>query len=262
MNSGRECRICMIDSQEEDEELIQPCRCTTAFVHESCLQKWRDENIDNDRYNQCEICKASYIIHRQFPKETFKINIFSTPFWSAIWFYLVNLLIGSLIIGLIDMGTNFHSIVLLNGGKRDEEFIKQLDTGDVMTWGFYYVNYTSYLTTMFLSLYILINIVFKVHRKKEYIKRTGCCYLGYFVVSWNYFYNYYIFYKVMNRIDIYMLAAAISATINFLMIKQTLKLNNDVIRALNTNNNESIISVRYNPLIEITTLEELADEMN
>jgi len=174
----------------------------------------------------------------------------------------VNLLIGSLIIGLIDMGTNFHSIVLLNGGKRDEEFIKQLDTGDVMTWGFYYVNYTSYLTTMFLSLYILINIVFKVHRKKEYIKRTGCCYLGYFVVSWNYFYNYYIFYKVMNRIDIYMLAAAISATINFLMIKQTLKLNNDVIRALNTNNNESIISVRYNPLIEITTLEELADEMN
>jgi len=52
MNSGRECRICMIDSQEEDEELIQPCRCTTAFVHESCLQKWRDENIDNDRYNK------------------------------------------------------------------------------------------------------------------------------------------------------------------------------------------------------------------
>ena len=29
-----------------------------------------------------------------------------------------------------------------------------------------------------------------------------------------------------------------------------------------TKDNESIISVRYNPLIEITTLEELADEMN
>ena len=66
----------------------------------------------------------------------------------------------------------------------------------------------------------------------------------------------------MNRIDIYMFAAAVSVTINFLMIKQTLKLNNDVIRALNTNNNEAILSVRYNPLIEITTLEELEDEMN
>ena len=64
----------------------------------------------------------------------------------------------------------------------------------------------------------------------------------------------------MNRIDIYMFAAAVSVTINFLMIKQTLKLNNQVIRALNTNNHESIISVRYNPLIEITTIEEMADE--
>jgi len=51
MNDGRECRICMIG--DDEEELIQPCRCTTAYVHESCLQKWREENIDNERYNQC-----------------------------------------------------------------------------------------------------------------------------------------------------------------------------------------------------------------
>ena len=260
MNNGRECRICMIDSQEEDEELIQPCRCTTAFVHESCLQKWREENIDNDRYNQCEICKASYIIHRQFPKETFKMNIFSSSYWSSIWLYMVNLLIGSLIVGLIDMGTNFHSVVLLNGGKQDEKFMKQLNTGDATIWGVYYFSYTSYLTMMFLFLYLLINIYVKIHRKKEYIKRTGCCYFGYFVLSWNYFYNYYIFYKALNRPDLYIVTSAMSASFNFLLIKQILKLNNHVIRELNTHNNESIISVRYNPLIEITTIEEMADE--
>ena len=48
MNDGRECRICMIG--DDEEELIQPCRCTTAYVHESCLQKWREENLDNERY--------------------------------------------------------------------------------------------------------------------------------------------------------------------------------------------------------------------
>ena len=69
MNEGRECRICLIG--DEEEELIQPCRCSTAFVHESCLQKWREENRDNEKYNQCEICKADYIVHRRFPKETF-----------------------------------------------------------------------------------------------------------------------------------------------------------------------------------------------
>ena len=66
MNDGRECRICMIG--DDEEELIQPCRCTTAYVHESCLQKWREENIDNERYEQCEICKANYLIKREFPK--------------------------------------------------------------------------------------------------------------------------------------------------------------------------------------------------
>ena len=59
MNEGRECRICLIGNDEE--ELIQPCRCSTAFVHESCLQKWREENRDNEKYNQCE--KASIPSH-------------------------------------------------------------------------------------------------------------------------------------------------------------------------------------------------------
>ena len=72
MNDGRECRICMIG--DDEEELIQPCRCTTAYVHESCLQKWREENIDNERYNHCEICKADYLIRREFPKETFELE--------------------------------------------------------------------------------------------------------------------------------------------------------------------------------------------
>ena len=40
METGRECRICMVGSDEES--LIQPCRCNTAYVHESCLQKWRN----------------------------------------------------------------------------------------------------------------------------------------------------------------------------------------------------------------------------
>ena len=47
MNDGRECRICMIG--DEEEELIQPCRCTTAYVHESCLQKWRENAEESEK---------------------------------------------------------------------------------------------------------------------------------------------------------------------------------------------------------------------
>ena len=45
MNSN-ECRICLMN--DEDESLIQPCRCSTSYVHESCLQRWRLTNINND----------------------------------------------------------------------------------------------------------------------------------------------------------------------------------------------------------------------
>ena len=52
MTNIRECRICLSDSNDE-ESLIQPCRCNTAYVHESCLQKWRIENIDNEKITNC-----------------------------------------------------------------------------------------------------------------------------------------------------------------------------------------------------------------
>ena len=39
-------------------------------------------------------------------------------------------------------------------------------------------------------------------------------------------------------------------------MKRVAQIHNNIIRELNTNNVETIISVRYNPLIEITTIED------
>ncbi|RZD42822.1 MAG: hypothetical protein CXT73_02225 [Methanobacteriota archaeon] len=71
METQRECRICMISNDEES--LIQPCRCSTSYVHESCLQKWRNVNTDNEKYIKCEICQADYVILQDYPTETFQI---------------------------------------------------------------------------------------------------------------------------------------------------------------------------------------------
>jgi len=70
-------------------------------------------------------------------------------------------------------------------------------------------------------------------------------------MSWTYFYNFYIFYKAMDRIDIYMFASLATVPINFFIMKKVAQIHDTTIRKLNTNNVETIISVIYNPLIEI-----------
>tara|TARA_Y100001978_G_C23386071_1_gene287812 strand:- start:222 stop:410 length:189 start_codon:yes stop_codon:yes gene_type:complete len=61
----------------------------------------------------------------------------------------------------------------------------------------------------------------------------------------------------MNRFDVYIIAIAISSAVNYIIIKNVLSLHNDTIKKLNTNNMESIVSVRYNPLIEIPNIDEI-----
>jgi E3 ubiquitin-protein ligase DOA10 len=50
----------------DEESLIQPCRCSTSYVHESCLQKWRNVNTGNEKYIKCEICNE-YSSYTNFP---------------------------------------------------------------------------------------------------------------------------------------------------------------------------------------------------
>ena len=52
------CRICLDDTI--DDELFSPCRCTgsSKYVHISCLNKWRNEDLSNR--NRCEICLYDY----------------------------------------------------------------------------------------------------------------------------------------------------------------------------------------------------------
>lgn len=52
------CRICL--DEKPDEVLFSPCRCSgsSKYVHMSCLNKWRTEDLSNR--NRCEICLYDY----------------------------------------------------------------------------------------------------------------------------------------------------------------------------------------------------------
>jgi hypothetical protein len=63
----------------------------------------------------------------------------------------------------------------------------------------------------------------------------------------------------MNRVDLYMAASLAAVPINFFIMKRVTQIHDSTIRKLNTNNVETIISMSYNPLIEITTIEDEAE---
>ena len=54
------CRICF-EPADKDNKLINPCLCTgtSKFVHEKCLQQWRNSADINtpDRRIECMECK-------------------------------------------------------------------------------------------------------------------------------------------------------------------------------------------------------------
>ena len=56
------CRICLEDDIEEN--LIHPCKCSgsSKYVHKQCLNEWRNINHNPISFNQCEVCKYTYVI--------------------------------------------------------------------------------------------------------------------------------------------------------------------------------------------------------
>jgi uncharacterized membrane protein len=56
------CRICF--DHENAEDIISPCLCSggSAFVHRTCLNRWRSENVGGKGFKICNVCQFEYVI--------------------------------------------------------------------------------------------------------------------------------------------------------------------------------------------------------
>jgi len=259
MDNVRECRICLLE-ETDDNILIQPCKCSTAYVHEECLQKWRNENINNEKYKMCEICNENYMIERQYRLETFKIYVRPHSNCSLMCSYMTVIFCGSLMVNILDWYFNQYSLVLLNFGKKDAHFIEDFGNEEI-PWLIYYLSYTSYIYCMFFFFYVFFGVFFHVHRRKLYWRKNIGFFMVYFLLGWNYFYNFLFFYKIQRNIALYMAASLFTLALNFLLIKQYAKRHDKTISKLNSSNQETIISIGYNPLIEITSMAQEAEDV-
>tara|TARA_Y100000389_G_scaffold193070_1_gene221455 strand:- start:742 stop:1731 length:990 start_codon:yes stop_codon:yes gene_type:complete len=90
-----ECRICYEESTQENPFLF-PCKCvgTIKFIHEKCLNKWRNENINNLNFHKCSHCNTFYQKSFAKPMEKsflfyYKYNIFLRFYLPAMFIFII-----------------------------------------------------------------------------------------------------------------------------------------------------------------------------
>jgi RING-variant finger protein len=62
----RECRLCYAAGDCEENRLFRPCECsgTQAYIHEQCLQRWRDSAVNTQYFYECAVCGYRYRLRR------------------------------------------------------------------------------------------------------------------------------------------------------------------------------------------------------
>ena len=65
------CRFCLMPQETSKDPFISPCLCkgSAAYVHTSCLNKWRRLAISNIHRNHCQLCLEEFTIVRRWPIE-------------------------------------------------------------------------------------------------------------------------------------------------------------------------------------------------
>ena len=144
-----ECRICFDGVDTTRGELISPCQCSGSqnYIHEQCLQRWRDENRNSSSRDTCEICRADFHIVQDHPKEVSFIRIYNGP-WvlPIVYMYGSCGLLGSLL-GLWDSQNGYMSIHFITPSRFNRKLIRlvQHDSSLAVT---YYTSLVNWALTM------------------------------------------------------------------------------------------------------------------
>lgn len=186
-----ECRFCF---QKDLKPMLSPCRCngTIKYVHASCLDRWREENINQPSFSQCSICKTNYIIQ---PIETFKFPqidyTFSILYFSAI------------------IGTTFLSALMEISWEDIQEFFYMDLVKDSIFKLLFIYSFLHQVAIIIVFLTLLLGVLFNIKNLFRYCKQMGLLYISCICLSCHFF-----FLKLIN----YLLPGSSTTTLDFCLL--------------------------------------------
>lgn len=106
-----ECRFCLEESSVN--KLISPCQCdgSVKYVHKQCLEKWRQQNTDNQYYHKCNLCGGEYT----FPPNIYDYLNYYLCVYLVIYYIFSNLF--AVVLHVFNIGDH---IITLRASKENQ----------------------------------------------------------------------------------------------------------------------------------------------
>jgi len=170
-----ECKFCF---QKDLKPMIAPCRCngTIKYVHVTCLNKWRQENIRQPSFFRCLICDTKYNIRCT---ENFKLQQIDHTVVTL--YYIITFFI-SFIYSIIDMSWKEIQIFFNMYLRKNSIFFH---------WLFIY-NFIHQILVYLVSIILFSIISYQINNFFRYWKAMGPVYLWCIFMS-----SHLIFFKLI-----------------------------------------------------------------
>lgn len=237
-----DCRICL--EPDVSTNLISPCKCagTSKYVHETCLQRWRQNNRENQRSQSCEICNFNYIIIRESPLETYFIRRRKIPVCMEIIISIGISIIMSDMISVIDKNNDYFAVDMFGFNNNNKRIQIYFNRSEVLIWS-YYQNVWCFFQTIILYSLFTLRTVTKVKNKCLYLREIKYSLLSSVLCGIQILYLSLLSNTHVGLFEIIFMMGSIASLFSFALFLRHVDNHNNVLRIMNRMNvGERIVS--------------------
>ena len=247
-----ECRICFDSNHEERGNLISPCKCSGSqkYIHEECLQRWRDEEINQANRDSCEICRTNFHIVHDHCRETYIIQLYEGPWVIPILYYIISNGMFSICLYQYDRYSDFATVKLIVQNDLNQTLISLIETDEMFRF-IYYILFTSFILSNLYLLLFGLSSTCHVNRLYRYWKSQAPSFMAYGIIC-NSFLLILYFGIYTNSLDVFMNLAVLPTLFHLPFINNMHFVHNTIIHTMNREpNHEKILSIEDNTSSEI-----------
>lgn len=267
---NKECRICF-EEECEDNKLISPCDCkgTSKYVHLKCLQKWRNESMNNEAKDKCIECRKEYIIRKKYKKESLIYKIKFSSFFSTSYLFLIpfSFILSNSdencdVLYLLDFGNESPGYKLCKNATDFQYYrcsftsLKIIYTDSYFLRVVFYLFYLSHIQYILFIFFFISKIKRKINRLELYYKNSLRLKTILIMTFFKFPSIYYLFVHILNIPFLFLFFSFLFGMTEFLNYILIFYLHNEIIKFVNEElNPEYILSFDINPIFEHHVLE-------
>jgi len=246
MSLERRCRICLEESDSEDNPFLSPCNCTgtAAFVHRLCITRWRRVNRGNPNSRRCRECLAPYdLTSPERPEYPVVGPIFMESLKFHIFFIICGTIVSSMLLYLGDYLHNrkqFFVLEIVSIGSYIPTTAQEFLHSNLVVGAVLYICVLASLVRLFFCILLWTHSIFFVRHKTEYYRSLGAPIAFLTVTSPEVFYLWHMALP-SGDFPMWLVTSVVASVLNLVAAVGVLKLHVSVLEKINGCNMPRIV---------------------